>query len=350
MLPPMDAVELTRQLVGIPSVTNEEGAVCRFVIDKLEAQGWHVQTQEVPPEGPKPSLPRLNILALAEPGIVPQVVLTTHLDTVPPFIELTEDDEWLKGRGTCDAKGIFAAMWAAAESLRQSGETRVALLGVVGEETDSIGAKMVSELLPKAGWIVDGEPTENKWASGAKGILALTVKGSGKPCHSAYPELGHSAVHDVVSALDSLLKVELPHESYFGPTTVNIGTVQGGLAPNVLAPAAEARVMIRLGGPGDDVLAAVKAALGEGIEVEVTSKHDPHRIHAPDDRPKEVVRFGSDVPYLAKVGRCLLFGPGSIHDAHTAHECIRKEDLMNAVEDYKNVSLELLKLDPKEVA
>lgn len=343
----MDVIELTRTLVNIPSVTNDEGAVAQHVIQALEAQGWHVRTQEIAPEGDaQPSLPRLNVLALADPDVVPQVVLTTHLDTVPPFIACTEDDDYLYGRGTCDAKGIFAAQWCAAERLRQAGHRGVALLGVVGEETDSWGAKQVKALLPRAGWLVDGEPTQSKPASGAKGILALTVRAKGRTCHSAYPELGHSAVHDLIPALARVVQAELPFEPFFGPTTVNIGRVSGGLAPNVLAPAAEAQVLIRLGAAAEPVLAAVKALLGDAVELEITSMADPHKIHVPEGQAGEVVRFGSDVPYLAEVGETLLVGPGSIHDAHTAHEKVGKAELVASVALFHDIALALLDAEP----
>jgi acetylornithine deacetylase len=343
----VDVVELTRTLVNIPSVTNEEGAVAQHVIRALSAQGWHVLTQEIPPEGgAQPSLPRLNVLALAEPGVVPQVVLTTHLDTVPPFIPCTEDEAFLYGRGTCDAKGIFAAQWCAAERLRQAGHKGVALLGVMGEETDSWGAKQVKAILPKAGWLVDGEPTQSKPASGAKGILALTVRAQGKTCHSAYPELGHSAVHDLVPALARLVQAELPYDPFFGPTTVNIGRISGGLAPNVLAPAAEALVLIRLGAPAEPVLAAVRALLGDALTVEITSMADPHKIHVPAGQVGEVVRFGSDVPYLAEIGETLLVGPGSIHDAHTAHEKVGKAELVASVDLFHDIAAALLVTEP----
>lgn len=343
----MDVLELTRTLVNMPSVTNDEGAVAEYLVQALTAQGWTVTTQEVPPEGgAQPQKPRLNVLALAAPDAFPQVVLTTHIDTVPPFIPCTEDETYLYGRGTCDAKGIFAAQWCAAERLRQSGQTGIALLAVVGEETDSWGAKAVKAILPKAGWIVDGEPTQNKAASGAKGILALKVGAKGQTCHSAYPELGHSAVHDLVSALARLLQADLPFEPFYGPTTVNVGKISGGLAPNVLAPKAEAVVMIRLGTHGPEVLEAVKACLGPDVTVEVTSMSDPHRIFLPEGHEGEVVRFGSDVPYLSELGETLLVGPGSIHDAHTAHEKVGKEELRASVDLYEEVAAALLSQTP----
>ena len=337
----VDVVELTRQLVRIPSVTNHEGKIARYVADRLRDSGWIVMTQEVPVEGDeKVELPRLNVLATLsnEP---PKVVLTTHLDTVPPFFELEEDGEWLRGRGTCDAKGIFAAQWIAAERLRDAGMNSIALLGLVGEETHSWGAKRVSEILPRADWIVDGEPTDMTLASGAKGMLAFTARARGRACHSAFPELGFSAMHELVGALARLLKAELPYDPFYGPTTVNVGCINGGVAPNVLAPVAEALVAVRLGASVATVMDSIRDALGSTIEIEVTSHADPHRIHVPGGHRGEVVRFGSDVPYLQGIGTPLLVGPGSILDAHTAHEKVRKKDLAAAVELYSEVAWSL---------
>ncbi len=332
----MDVVELTRELVNIPSVTNDEGRVGAFIAERLETQGRSVVVQTVPPEGGvTPEHPRLNVLATAEPGIVPDVVLTTHLDTVPPFIACSEDDDFLYGRGTCDAKGIFAAQWVAAHQLWEAGHRTVALLGVAGEETDSVGAKMVSEILPRAGWIIDGEPTDGLPAAGAKGILALSVTARGQATHSAYPERGHSATHDLIRGLARLLQAELPGHPQFGATTVNVGVVEGGVAPNVLAPSASAAVLIRLAAPAEQVLEVVRAQLGSDLGVEVTSRSEPHEIFVPDGQPSGlIVKFGSDVPYLSRIGRPLLVGPGSIHDAHTSHEKVGKQALRDAVDQY----------------
>lgn len=339
----MDVVELTRELIRIPSTTNEEGEVCRFVIERLQRQGWSVSTQEIAPETPPQpnALPRLNVLAKTDPNCDPKVVLTTHLDTVPPYIPLTEDEENLYGRGTCDAKGIFAAQWVAAHQLRAAGH-EVALLGVVGEETDSRGAKAVSTLLPRAGYIIDGEPTQLTMASGAKGILSLGLKWTGQAGHSAYPETGRSATHDMIAALARLVAAELPYEDTFGPTTVNVGQLSGGVASNVLAPYAEASVMIRLGGSREAVFSEVQRILGPDVEVEIRSSSEPHTMLVPEGMESEIVRFGSDVPYLNQIAPCLLVGPGSIHDAHTRHEYIRKQDLYTSVELYKQVAEALL--------
>jgi acetylornithine deacetylase len=261
---------------------------------------------------------------------------------VPPFIPPTEDGARLYGRGVCDAKGIFAAQWVAAERLRAEGRVNVALLGVVGEETDSIGAKLVHEVLPEARFIVDGEPTDLHLSSGAKGILALTLDVRGIAGHSAYPETGKSATHALIDALARLLAAELPADERFGPTTVNVGLLGGGVAPNVLAPSASATLMIRLGGPSAEVLDRVRALLGPDVGVAITSRSEPHTIHVPEGDEGRVVRFGSDVPYLARIGTPLLVGPGSIHDAHTAGEKIDKEDLVAAAERYEQLARRLL--------
>ncbi len=341
----VDPVELCRALVAMPSISNQEGALCHWVAERLGGEGWSVETQPVPPDKDAPAAPgRCNVLARpAGASGPPGVVLTTHLDTVPPFIPLSEDDVHLYGRGTCDAKGIFASMWAAADRLRAEGVTRVALLGVVGEETDSLGAKMVGELVPKADWIVDGEPTEMRMADGAKGILSLRLRQRGTAGHSAYPERGVSAVHGLVRSLARLMEAELPSDPRFGDTTVNIGVLEGGIAPNVIAPAASAQVMIRLSAASDAVLEEVKRVVGPEVELAVVSRSEPHEIHALSDHPREVVRFGSDVPYLSRIGKPLLVGPGSIHDAHTSGEKIRKDDLHRAAELYVEVTKALLR-------
>lgn len=332
-----DVLDLARELVSIPSVTGDEGGVAKLVADRLEAGGWHVIRQEVPPEAPGGPA-RYNILAIDDPKRAPDVVLTTHLDTVPPFIALTEDDEHLFGRGTCDAKGIFAAQWIALERLRASGKRGLALLGVAGEETDSAGAKMAHQILPRARFVIDGEPTDLALTSGAKGILALKLTAKGVAGHSAYPEHGVSAAHAMIRALAKLVDTKLPSLPKYGETTVNVGLLSSGLAPNVIAPAASATVLIRLGAPYEQVIGEVRRVLAPEIEIEVTSNADPLDIFVPEGREGRVVRFGSDVPYLSTIGTCLLVGPGSILDAHTSGEKIRKDDLRAAVDLYQSIA------------
>ncbi len=342
---PMDVLQLTRDLVQIPSISGLEGEVGVYIADRLEAQGWRVVRQTIPPaEGVEAKKPRLNVLALPDEHRAPEVVLTTHIDTVPPFIPISEDDTYLYGRGTCDAKGIFAAQWVAAEALRQKGERRVALLGVVGEETDSLGAKHVDQILPKVRWIVDGEPTDSRFAAGAKGVLSLKLSVEGQAAHSAYPEKGDSAAHALLEALAPLLKAKLPFEEKFGPTTVNIGLLQAGLAPNVLAPLATAALMVRLGTDRKTVLHEIERILGPRVNIEVVSQSEPQEIFVPQDQSGILVRFGSDVPHLSHLGTPLLVGPGSIHDAHTSGEKIAKQELLDSVVLYERLAETLLNL------
>ena len=341
----MDVLDLCRELVSIESTSSREGRVAAVIADRLRADGWHVITQPVEGGDPEMKETRVNVLAVDHPDVPPRVVLTTHIDTVPPYFGLTEDSEFLYGRGTCDAKGIFAAQWVAAQQLRDAGEKGVALLAVVGEETDSIGAKNVRSLLPSTNWIIDGEPTQMKMTSAAKGVLALRLRASGVVGHSAYPERGRSAVHSLIAAIGRVLGEALPSEEAFGETTVNIGTIEGGLAGNVLAPSAEALAVVRLAAPLETIKAEILARLGDEISAEVLTASDPLLIHVPDGYESAPVSFGSDVPHLSPIGTPLLVGPGSIHDAHTRGEKIGKKELADSVPFYADLTRRLLDAD-----
>lgn len=337
-----DVVALARELVAIESVTGREGPVVKHVEERLADEGWKVLTQPVPHGDGSLSAPRANVLAVDEDRAPPRLVFTTHLDTVPPFIPPSEDERTLYGRGSCDAKGIFAAQWLALRELRRRGHRGLALLGVVGEETDSLGAKMAKAILPEAGFIVDGEPTGLVMTSAAKGILGLALEVEGVAAHSAYPELGRSATHALVRALTRLLDAPLPSSPAFGPSTVNVGSISGGVAPNVISPRASAEILVRLGERSELVQRAIEAALGPEVKTRVTTMSEPLEIFAPEGYAAAPVSFGSDVPYLAPLGRTLLVGPGSIHDAHTKGEKIGKDELAAAVRFYVELGERLL--------
>src|SRR5580693_9387137 len=255
---PLDPIALTRQLVDIESVTYNEGAVGEFLDAFLRERGFAVERTAVSqPPNSRFSGPRFNLYASY--GEQPDVVLSTHMDTVPPFLPFREDDLFLYGRGACDAKGIIAAQWAAAERLREAG-VAAALLFVVGEERDSAGAREAN-LHPKGSrFLINGEPTDNRLALASKGALRAEVRARGTMAHSAYPELGDSAVHKLVRALDRLLDLKLPHVEGIGSSTLNIGTIEGGRAPNVIADAASAAVLVRLVGPSQETRHAIEQA------------------------------------------------------------------------------------------
>jgi acetylornithine deacetylase len=263
------------------------------------------------------------------------------MDTVPPYIPFSEDAEFVYGRGVSDAKGIIAAQVAAAEVLRTEG-FKVGMLFVSGEERDSAGAK-AANLTPKGSkFLINGEPTDNRVALASKGALRVSLKTSGKMAHSAYPELGESAVHKMVVVLDRLLKLKLPVDKYAGDTTLNIGQIQGGHAPNVIADHAEAQVLIRLVCDSAPVRAAVLEAAAGLAEVAFTLDLKFVRLRAVEGLPTMVAKFATDIPQLTNWGVPLLLGPGSIHVAHTPFEKLAKKELLEAVELYVKVAKQLL--------
>ncbi|MGB8539409.1 MAG: M20/M25/M40 family metallo-hydrolase [Acidobacteriaceae bacterium] len=329
---PLDPLDLTRRLVDIESLTYNEGAVGEYLDALLQERGFAVERTEVaqPPHS-RYGGPRFNLYASY--GERPEVVLSTHMDTVPPFISSSEDDLFLYGRGACDAKGIMAAQLAAVERLREAG-VAAALLFVVGEERDSAGAREAN-LHPKGSrFLINGEPTDNRLALASKGALRAEVRAHGTMAHSAYPELGDSAVHKLVQALDRLLDLELPHVEGIGSSTLNIGIIEGGRAPNVIADAASAAVLVRLVGPSQETRQAMEQAVAGLAEVEFTLEIPFMRLRQVEGLETMVAAFTTDVPALTNWGEPLLLGPGSIHVAHTPFEKIAKKELLAAVDLY----------------
>jgi acetylornithine deacetylase len=338
---PLDPIQLTRELVAIESTTYNEGAVGDFLAAFLAARGWSVRKTPVPqPVESASNGPRWNVYAGPAEG-QPGLVFSTHMDTVPPYIPLTEDAEFLFGRGVCDAKGIIASQVAAAELLRADGYA-VGLLFVSGEERDSAGAKVANEMPQGSRFLINGEPTDNRLALASKGSLRAVLRASGKMAHSAYPELGESAVHKLVQALAKLLKLDLPVTEDVGPSTLNIGQIHGGHAPNVIADKAEAQVLTRLVGDSAVVREAILDATAGLVDVEFTLEIPFVRMRAVDGLPTMVAKFTTDIPWLSNWGEPLLLGPGSIHVAHTPRERIAKKELLEAVELYVRVAKQLL--------
>lgn len=320
----LDPIGFTRQLCEIESTTYDEGPVGDFLADLLAGRGW--QVEKTPVEQPRESAaagPRWNVYA-GIAGQTPDLVFSTHMDTVPPYIPFHEDAEFMYGRGVSDAKGIIAAQVAAAEALRTAG-FRVGLLFVSGEERDSAGAK-AANLAPKGSrFLINGEPTDNRLALASKGALRAVFRSSGKMAHSAYPELGDSAVHKLVEVLSRLLELELPVTEDVGPSTLNIGQIAGGYAPNVIADKAEAQILVRLVGDSASVRQALIDAAGDLAEVDFTLEIPFVRLRAVPGLPTMIAKFTTDIPQLSNWGEPLLLGPGSIHVAHTPHEKLAKK-------------------------
>jgi acetylornithine deacetylase len=338
---PLDPVQFTRVLCEIESTTYHEGAVGDFLADFLARRGWAVEKTAVPQtEASADAGPRWNVYG-GTAGETPDLVFSTHMDTVPPYIPFSEDGEFMYGRGVSDAKGIIAAQVVAAEALRAEG-FRIGVLFVSGEERDSAGAK-VANLNPKGSrFLINGEPTDNRLALASKGALRAVLKSTGKMGHSAYPELGESAVHKLVEALAKILALPLPTVEDVGPSTLNIGQIQGGHAPNVIADKAEAQVLIRLVGDSAPVRAAVMEAAAGLAEVDFTLEIPFVRLRAVEGLPTMIAKFTTDIPQLSNWGEPLLLGPGSIHVAHTPYEKLAKKELFEAVELYIRVGRQLL--------
>jgi acetylornithine deacetylase len=333
----MNVFELTRALVDIESITENEGRVAAYLHDhlsKLAARtGGQAERMEVEPG-------RFNVLATWGQ---PVVTMSTHLDTVPPFFPSREDEEFIWGRGACDAKGIIAAMVAAAEKLLGDGVRNIGLLFVVGEERNSAGAVVAAKASRGSKYLVNGEPTESRLALASKGILRYEVVARGKMAHSAYPELGESAIEALLDALDAIRKIALPRDLQLGPSTMNIGTISGGRAPNVIPDAAKAEIMVRLVSDAAPVREAFARAVGKRAELVEILCIPPIRFATVDGLPTSVVSFATDVPVFGKTwGEPLLLGPGNIHVAHTPDERISKRELSDAVGMYANVVKKLL--------
>lgn len=336
----IDPIALTRDLCAIESTTYNEGAVGDFLADYLASQGWQVEKTPVPQPRDGMDGARWNVYA-SIPGQSADLVFSTHMDTVPPYIPFREDEEFVYGRGVCDAKGIIAAQIAAAQQLRAAGYN-VGVLFVSGEERDSAGAKVANANPRGSKYLINGEPTDNRVALASKGALRVTLKSSGKMAHSAYPELGDSAVHKLVTVLDRLLKTAWPVDPEAGDTTLNIGQISGGYAPNVIADHAEAQVLIRLVTDSAPVREKI-LAVAEGLaEVAFTLDLKFVRLKAVEGLPTMVAKFATDIPELTNWGAPLLLGPGSIHTAHTPDEKLAKKELLEAVDLYVQVARKLL--------
>lgn len=327
----MNVFELTRKLISFPSISGVEKEVADFLAEYLGGAGFAVELQEIEPNRP-------NVYARRGE---PNIVLSTHTDTVPPFVELREDDEFIYGRGACDAKGIIAAMTKAGEALIESDVTDFGLLFVVGEEAGSHGARAANSIPNHSRFLINGEPTESKLALGSKGSLRAILKATGRAAHSAYPERGESAIDKLLDVLSDLRSTHWPSDETLGATTMNVGTIKGGVAANVIPPEAEAELLFRVVTDADSLKRLIENAVGARAEIEYEFACDPVFTEQIDGFETTVVSFTTDIPALTNWGKPLLFGPGSILDAHTPHEKISKQELFAAVETYKQMVVRL---------
>jgi len=329
----VDPVFLTRSLVDIDSTTGRETAAGEWLAGFLGARGYHVTQQPV-------TNGRFNVLAtLGEP---PRVALSSHFDCVPPFFPSREERGLIFGRGSCDAKGIVAAQIAAAERVRVSGESRFALLFVVGEERGSDGARVANEQAPPdVQFLINGEPTDNRLGSATRGIFRVRLRASGRAAHSSFPELGESAIDKLLDALMVIRGLQLPEDPLLGRTHYTVGLIDGGVAPNVVSPHASAELLFRTVGDGEPIRHALKV-VESLVTVEPILDVPAVRLHVLPGFETAVFPYTTDVPMLPSWGTPLLVGPGSIHVAHTDEEHIAVDELNAAVDLYESLLKRLL--------
>ena len=339
---PVDIVALTRALVDIDSTTGREGAAGRWLADYLRGRGCEVIEQRVDDA-------RFNVIAtvhnpqsvIRNPQPAMTLALSTHFDCVPPFFPSRVEGDRLYGRGSCDAKGILAAQVAAADRLWRDGESRVGLVFVVGEERGSDGARVANEGGSGCRFLVNGEPTDNRLGQATRGILRLRLRASGRAAHSSFPELGESAIDKLIDALVELRSIALPGDEVLGHTHYTVGLINGGIAPNVVSPSADAEIMFRTVSDAADVRSAV-APLERLVTIEHVLDVPPVRLRTVPGFDTAVFPYTTDIPFLARWGQPLLFGPGSIHVAHTADESVSIAELESAAGHYVTLARALL--------
>jgi acetylornithine deacetylase len=338
----MDVFALTRALIDIESITHNEARIGAFLYDTLSAlvSAASSGSGTVERMGVEPG--RFNVLA--QFGGQPVVTLSTHMDTVPPFFASREDEAAIWGRGACDTKGIIASMIVAAENLLAEGERNFALLFVVGEERNSAGALRAATQPRGSRFLINGEPTENRLALGSKGALRYEMVASGRMAHSAYPELGDSAIDKLLETLAAVRRIPLPLDGLLGPSTLNIGTISGGRAPNVIADEARAEILIRLVGDSASTKQAMAEAARGRAELREVLEIPALRLNSLEGFETTVVAYTTDIPaFGGQWGEPFLIGPGSIHVAHTLEEHVPKSELLEAVGIYQRMVKQLCK-------
>jgi acetylornithine deacetylase len=328
---PVELVALARSLIDIDSTTGREGEACRWISRWLSDRGYDVVEQPVADD-------RFNVIATLGR---PDVVLSTHIDTVPPFFPSREEEGLLYGRGACDAKGILAAQIAALERLRAEGERRVGLLVVVGEERGSQGAHAANTRTPGSRFLINGEPTDNRLGAATRGVYRVRLRATGRAAHSSHPELGESAIEKLLDALIDLRGLALPEHPEMGRTFYTIGLMSGGIAPNVVPPSAEAEINFRTIGSAADVREAIEP-LRRKVDIEDVVVVPPVVLETVPGFDTAVFPFTTDIPFLSAWGKPLLLGPGSVLVAHTAEEHIRIAEMVEAATHYETLAKHLV--------
>jgi acetylornithine deacetylase len=341
------------KILSVDSTSGKETELADILAVELAAPGRKVDVFEVG-DGTR------NVLVSWG---TPKVLFCTHLDTVPPYLPPVFEEDVVKGRGSCDAKGQMFSMYEACKELEAKGCTDFGLLLLAGEETGSFGAKAFNaDPAVKDAWLIVGEPTDNCMASAAKGTKSFEVTFAGQACHSGYPENGRSAImyfNDFVNALRSIV---FPVDPVLGETTWNIGKLSSDNPQNILSDSLTCRVYFRttfdsdemvcnimknIAGPqaklrfgkrmvqdGSDIVAKEVAPWQKAMTVQAFGGDTPSRFEVLEGFESKPVAFGSDAPQLKCFEHKILCGPGSILVAHRDEEHIFLADIEKAISQY----------------
>ena len=328
-------IRLTRELIDIDSTTGQEAEAGKWIAGLLERLGYHVMCQPVIGD-------RFNVIASLAASGPPALVFSTHFDCVPPFFPSRQTPDRLYGRGACDAKGILMAQVAAAERLRASGQTRVGLVFVVGEERGSEGAHAANTLASGCRFLINGEPTDNRIGAATRGVYRVKLRATGRAAHSSLPELGESAIDKLLDALVALRLAAWPEDPRLGKTFYSVGLITGGVAPNVISPSAEAELMFRTVSGPEPLRAQIERTVGHLVSVEDILVVPPVVLTTLPGMDSTVFSFTTDIPFLDRWGAPVLLGPGSVTVAHTADEYCEIAELERAVDVYVRVAQQLL--------
>ncbi|KAF9888623.1 hypothetical protein FE257_008555 [Aspergillus nanangensis] len=340
---PEKVISLLYDLIEVPSNSEYEQDVAVFLDNHLTALGYTVERIPI-----AQGSTRENVYAYLGSQRKTRACLSSHMDTVPPHIPLRVDGSTIYGRGACDDKGPMAAQICALEELRAEGKVKegdVSLLFVVGEEKGGPGMLAANNHDLSFEGVVFGEPTEGKLVVGHKGHLVFELIGEGKACHSGYPHHGTNANIALVEALNDFLTTKFPDSSLLGPSTFNIGKLEGGVSYNIVPAASKALCAVRVATdmPGIKKIVADTAAKHPNIRLEFKFEYPEtlldHDVEGFETGP---VSYGTDVPRFKGNHKKYLYGPGSILVAHGENEQIEMSELLEGVKRYKTLTTHIL--------
>lgn len=330
---------LTEELIKFPSLSGQELEVLNYLCSVFKEYGWTYETIPVEKD-------RYNIfVTFGEP----HVCFTTHIDVVPAPEELFKPEVRegkIFGRGACDAKGIFACMIAAVKKLEEQGASNMSLLLVVGEETDGIGAKTATKALKNRNirYLVNGEPTEGKLVTAHKGGLGFRITTTGVSCHSGYPDLGVDANKKLIEIAYKIQMASFGEDALLGPATINLGVIKAGTASNIVSDRGQIQGMVRTVTDSETVIEILKNCIDGNGELEILNNAPKVTLKTVAGFELTAVSYATDIPHFLPLGaECLMYGPGSIQQAHTDNEWVEIAALEKAVEAYTQIYYELIK-------